>query len=84
MNFVLRLLQQTLVAKYSSIDAVCEFPESGMLVQNEYVKDIEVRRVLIDNYILYYKQIGNMITVLRIIYAKRNLEEILKQIKIEG
>ncbi|MGN0803920.1 MAG: type II toxin-antitoxin system RelE/ParE family toxin [Candidatus Coproplasma sp.] len=69
---------------FESIDNVCLFPDSGVMVQNEFVKDAEVRRVLIDNYVLYYKQKDNNVTILRIIYAKRNLDEIIKLISNEG
>ena len=46
--------------------------------------DKDVRRVLIDNYILYYKAVGSekIIYIIRIVYAKRNLDEICRELEI--
>ncbi len=68
-------------------DCICEtclFPESGAKVLNEFLPDIDVRKKIIDNYIMYYfpdikKQI---VIVLRIIYGRRNIDEILNSLDI--
>lgn len=67
---------------FETIDTIREFPKSGMFVDNEFVSDKTVRKVQIDNYLLYYNVVDsqNMLYVLRIVYAKRNLDEILKNI----
>lgn len=67
---------------FETIDTIREFPKSGMCVDNEFVTDKTVRKVQIDNYLLYYNVADsqNMLYVLRIVYAKRNLDEILKNI----
>lgn len=58
------------------------FPESGPLVVNEYLPDTEARKKLVGNYFLYslLDSAENMIFVLRIVYSRRNMDEILRQI----
>lgn len=55
---------------FASIDDIRQFPQS--------------RRILIDNYILYYKAIDaeKIIYIVRIVYAKRNLDEICRELEI--
>lgn len=66
----------------SAIEETRSFPESGSLVVNEYLPDTEVRKKLVGNYILYYLPdfAEKMIFVLRIVYGRRNMDEILRQI----
>ena len=67
---------------FEKIDIVREFPETGVLIDNEFLADRTVRKILVDNYVLYYKTDYDerVIFVLRIVYGKRNLDEILKTI----
>ena len=66
----------------SAIEEARSFPESGSLVINEYLPDTEVRKKLVENYILYYLPDSEQKTifVLRIVYGRRNIDEILRQI----
>lgn len=66
----------------SAIDEASSFPESGSLVINEYLPVTEVRKKLVGNYILYYLPDSKKKTifVLRIVYSRRNMDEILRQI----
>ena len=65
---------------FEQIDMVRAFPNSGTLVDNEFLSDKSVRKLSVDNYIIYYKvhYDEKMISVIRIVYGKRNLDEILK------
>lgn len=67
---------------FEHIEAVCVYPETGMLVDNEYLSDKQVRRILVDNYIVYYKPIAaeETIYILRIVYGYRNLDTIVRTI----
>lgn len=58
------------------------FPESGSLVVNEFVPNTD--RKLVGNYIMYYLPDSDekMIFVLRIIYGRRNMDEILRQLNV--
>ena len=61
-----------------NIEEARVFPESGSLVDNEFLQLENVRRKLIGNYIMYYlpNTAENMILILRIVYDKQNVTEI--------
>lgn len=65
-----------------AIEEARAFPESGSLVSNEYLPITAVRKKLVGNYIMYYlpDPAEKMIFVLRIVYGRRNMDEILRQI----
>jgi toxin ParE1/3/4 len=65
---------------FEKIDIVRTFPDSGALVDNEYLADKMVRKLPVDNYVIYYKAHYDekVITIIRIVYGKRNLDEMLK------
>ena len=67
-----------------NIDEARAFPESGSLVDNEFLQVENLRKKLIGNYIMYYLLDieENIIYILRIVYGKRNLDEILKKLDI--
>lgn len=67
---------------FESIDMLCLYPETGLLVDNEYLVDRLVRRMLVDNYIIFYKPIAEekTIYILRIVYGYRNLDNIVRKI----
>ena len=66
------------------IEETRSFPESGSLVQNEFLQVDNVRKKLVGNYIMYYlpEMEEKLIYVLRIVYGKRNMDEILKKLDI--
>ena len=66
------------------IDEIRMFPESGFLVENEFIKIENIRKKLIGNYIMYYffNQSEKLIYILRIVYSRRNIDEIIKKMDI--
>ncbi|MFR8171880.1 MAG: type II toxin-antitoxin system RelE/ParE family toxin [Marvinbryantia sp.] len=66
----------------ATIEEARSFPESGSPVVNEYLPETEVRKKVVGNYIMYYlpDSTERMIFVLRIVYGRRNMDEILRQI----
>ena len=74
--------QNFFIKVFENIDTICAYSETGLLISNEYVSDKSVRRVLIDNYVMYYKtdEENKRIFIVRIIYGKRNLTDIIKKI----
>ena len=67
---------------HEHIERISCFPQSGSPVQNEYLKTKDVRKVLVGNYIVYYlpdMETGKLF-ILRIVYGKRNLSEILAKL----
>lgn len=67
---------------FEKIDVVRAFPDSGAPIDNEFLSDKAVRKLLVDNYIIYYKAHYDekIISIVRIVYGKRNLDEILRNI----
>ena len=65
---------------FEKIDMVRVFPDSGAPVDNEFLADKTIRKLFVDNYVVYYKvhYDEKVISIIRIIFGKRNLEEILK------
>lgn len=63
------------------IEETCTFPESGVLVDNEFLSGTDIRKKMIGNYIMYYLPdfAKKRIFILRIIYAGRNMDVILRQ-----
>lgn len=66
------------------IDKTCLFPESGSIVVNEFLPDIGVRKKIVGNYIIFYllNSDDKTIMILRIVYGRRNMDEILKFMEI--
>ena len=66
------------------IDEIRSFPESGSYVNNEFLSDTDIRKKLISSYIMYYLPVKEekMIYVVRIVYGKRNMEEILRELDL--
>ncbi len=66
------------------IEEARSFPESGSPVVNEFVPNTEVRKKTVGNYLMYYlpDSAEKMIFVLRIVYGRRNMDEILRQLNI--
>ena len=62
---------------FKTIDNIIASPLSYPLLENEYVRNRNTRKAIIDNYNLYYVIESNIIVVLRIIYNKRDLSELI-------
>lgn len=65
---------------FEKIDMIRMFSDSGAPVDNEFLADKTVRKLSVDNYVIYYKTYyeEKAISIIRIVYGKRNLDEILK------
>ncbi|MBE5762946.1 MAG: type II toxin-antitoxin system RelE/ParE family toxin [Clostridiales bacterium] len=62
------------------IQIICEYPESGMLLDNTILKDTIIRKIYIDQYIAFYKMVNKRIVIVRILFGKRDLGEIIKKL----
>ena len=56
---------------------ICAFPDSCPLVDNEYVKDKTLRKLLVNNYIAFFRIQDGEIQVVRVLYGMRNYQELL-------
>ncbi len=64
------------------IKQICKFPEICPMVTNIYMKNFGIRKKIVKNFIMYYLIDKKTKTnhILRIIYGKRDLNEIFKNI----
>ena len=65
-----------------AIERIRLFPESGELVDNKLIKNRNVRKVLVGNYIMFYlfDHVNSTIVILRFVYGKRLIVELLKEV----
>lgn len=59
----------------NAFDNVCAFPESCPLIDNEYVKDKSLRKLIVNNYIAFYRARNGQIQIVRVLYGMRNYFE---------
>ena len=60
-----------------AFDNVCAFPESCPYINNEYVKDKSLRKLIVNNYIAFYRVRDKEIQVVRVLYGMCNYETLL-------
>ena len=60
------------------------FPDMGAPVVNEYLPINNVKKLIVGNYIIFYypDDKDKLIIVLRIVYGKRSMDEITKELEI--
>lgn len=68
-----------------TIQEACLFPESGVLVKNDFLPDIEIRKKRVNHYVLYYlpQHKEKIILILRIVYGKRNPDALVFHLEHE-
>lgn len=66
-----------------AIEEARSFPPSGLSVVNEFLADKEVKK-LVRNYIMYYlpDYARETVYILRIIFGRRNMDEILRRLNL--
>ena len=66
----------------AAIASICSVPKIGRIVENEFLPDREIRKSLVGNYLLYYlpDTEEKIIYILRILYGRRNLDELVREI----
>jgi len=63
------------------IEKICKRPETGKLLENEFLRRNDVWRFLVKNYIAYYliDDENETIVILRFVYSGRNQDKIVKE-----
>lgn len=63
----------------NAIDTICTFPESGTLLNNEYLHVNNIRKKVIKNYTIYYinNENDDTILILRILSNRQNLSRVM-------
>jgi plasmid stabilization system protein ParE len=60
-----------------AFDSVASFPDRCPYINNEYVKDKSLRKLVVNNYIAFYRVRDNEIQVVRVLYGMCNYEDLL-------
>lgn len=47
-------------------------PEKFAIIDDDYIKKLGIRKLIVDNYIVFYRIIDDTIQIVRIMYGKRN------------
>ena len=69
----------------TAIEEARKFPESGLHAGNEFLQEYDIRKKLVGNYTMYYLPdfTEKMVYILRIVYSRRNMDEILRKLNID-
>lgn len=61
----------------NAFKTVCEYPQSCPRVNNEYVRDSSLRKLIINSYIAFYRITDTEIQVIRVLYGMRDFKDLL-------
>ena len=72
------LIAQKLISKIKTeIDSLKDNPELYSIIDDDVIKRLEIRKLIVDNYIVFYRVCGNNIYVDRVLYGRRDYMRIL-------
>lgn len=60
-----------------AIENIKNNPEIYAIIDDEFIKKLEIRKVIIDNYIVFYRIKNNTVQIVRILYGRRNWMKLL-------
>jgi len=64
---------QNLTSKIrSEIDKLKNNPQIFAIIDDDFIKKFEIRKLVVDNYIVFYRIQSNNIQIARIMYGRRN------------
>lgn len=64
------------------VQRLCSFPASGSRILEEYLPEKNVRKVIVGNYILYYRVLKEqeLVRVLRVVHGSRDQDAVLQNL----
>lgn len=66
-------IAQKLISKIrKEINALKNNPEIYTIIDDDIIKKLEIRKLLVDNYIVFYRIKSNNIQIVRVMYGRRN------------
>ena len=64
---------QKLISKIKTeIDKLKSDPQIYAIIDDDFIKKFEIRKLIVDNYIVFYRIQNNNIQIVRIMYGRRN------------
>ena len=62
-----------LIEKFeNTLNNICYFPELCPLIDNEFAKDNNIRKLVVNNYNVFYRFINNEVQVVRVLSSMNN------------
>ncbi len=66
-------INQRLISKIKTeIDKLKNDPEIFSIIDDDFIKKLEIRKLIVDNYIVFYRIKTNNIQIVRVMYGRRN------------
>lgn len=66
-------IAQKLISKIKTeLDKLKNDPEIFSIIDDDFIKKLEIRKLIVDNYIVFYRIKNNNIQIVRVMYGKRN------------
>lgn len=66
-------IAQKLISKIrKEINDLKDNPEIYAIIDDDIIKKIEIRKMIVDNYIVFYRINNNKVQIVRIMYGRRN------------
>lgn len=60
-----------------ALQHICKYPESCPLINNIYVKDQNVRKLIVNKYIVFYRVFDGRVQVIRVLHKLQNYVALL-------
>lgn len=72
------VIAQRLISKIKNeIDKLKNDPEIFSIIDDDFIKKLEIRKLIVDNYIAFYRINNNNIQIVRVMYGRRNWIDLL-------
>ena len=69
---------QKLITKIrNQINSLKSNPEIYAIIDDDIIKKLEIRKLIVDNYIVFYRMKNNDLEIVRIMYGRRNWIDLL-------
>lgn len=60
-----------------AFDRICLFPFSCPLIDELFIKEKDIRKLVVDNYVVFYKIVGFEIQIIRIRHSTSNYQNLI-------
>ena len=55
----------------TEIDKLIDKPELYAIIDDDFIKKLEIRKIIVDNYIVFYRINNKTIQIVRVLYGRR-------------
>lgn len=56
----------------TEINKIIDKPELYAIIDDDFIKKLEIRKIIVDNYIVFYRIKNKTIQIVRVLYGRRN------------